>query len=360
MPDWLPMPLSFAVALLLSLLLTPWARRLGERAGWLFRKPSPRHIHGRPTPRSGGLSLALSTAGALLLLLPVPRPAGEAVRIGLLIVGPLLAFALVLRDDVREMKPLPKLLIQTTVAALSILPWFLAPRSEPPPGLVITQVQNPGGGTVFLPLALAVPFTLLWIVGMMNTVNLLDGLDGLAGGVTAIAALLLFVHTIRLGQLSLAPLPLALLGACLGFLPYNFHPARIFMGDSGAFFLGYTLAILSIIGGAKIATALLVLGVPILDVAWVIIFRLFRGRSPLQADRGHLHHRLLDLGLSQVQIVALFYAVCGGFGALALLLPSGLYKLLVLVGMALGLSVLLGWLARRPLDRAGKDHARTP
>jgi len=356
MPDWLPTLLSFVVALSLSLVLTPLARRLGERAGWFFRKPSPRHIHARPTPRSGGVALALSTAGALLLLLllPIRRPAGEAIRVGLLIIGPLLAFALILHDDIREMRPLPKLAIQIAVAAVAILPWFLGPQLQPPPGLVITQVQNPLGGTFYLPLAAAIPFSFLWMVGMMNTVNLLDGLDGLAAGVTAIAALLLFIHTIRLGQHSLAPLPLALLGACLGFLPYNFHPARIFMGDSGAFFLGYTLAILSLIGGAKIATALLVLGVPILDVAWVIIFRLARGRSPVQADRGHLHHRLLDLGLSQVQIVALFYGVCAVFGA-AQFLPSGLHKLLVLLGMALGGGIFLWWLTRRQLDRAEKQ-----
>ncbi len=196
---------------------------------------------------------------------------------------------------------------------------------------------------------MAIPVTFLWIVGLMNTVNLLDGLNGLAGGVSAIAALLLFIHTLRLEQFSLAPLPLALLGACLGFLPYNFA-GRIFMGDSGAMFLGYALAILAIIGGAKIATALLVFGVPILDVAWVVIFRLSRGRSPLEADQGHLHHRLLHLGLSQRQIVVLFYLFCGGFG-LAQLLPRGLYKLYVLIGMGVGVSAVLWWLARRELDR---------
>ncbi|MGB9722320.1 MAG: glycosyltransferase family 4 protein [Chloroflexia bacterium] len=349
------MALSFSVALLLSAGLTPLARRWGERAGW-FRHPAPRHVHTRPTARSGGLALALSATAALLFVLFLsPRPAIEAVRVGLLLVGSLLSFALILRDDVREMSPLAKLAVQVGTALFAVFPYFLAPGLKPPLGLVIEQVQNPLGGTIYLPTAMAIPFTLFWIMGMMNTVNWLDGLDGLAGGVTAIAALLLFIHTLRLGQYSLAPLCLALLGACLGFLPYNFHPARIFMGDSGAMYLGYFLAILSIIGGAKIATALLVLGVPILDVAWVIIFRLSRGRSPLQADRGHLHHRLLDLGLSQVQIVLLFYGFCAGFGALALLLPSGLYKLLALVVMVLVVGGLLWWLARRALDRGTAD-----
>ena len=354
MPDGWLMALSFSIALVLAAGLTPLARRLGERAGW-FRQPTPRHVHTRPTARSGGLALALAATAALFpVLLLSARPAIEAVRVGVLLIGSLLAFGLVLYDDVRELSPWAKLASQLGVALFAVFPYFLAPGLEPPPGLVIEQVQNPLGGTIYLPPAIAIPFTLFWIMGMMNTLNWLDGLDGLAGGVTAIAALLLFIHTLRLGQYSLAPLCLALLGACLGFLPYNFHPARIFMGDSGAMYLGYFLAILSIIGGAKIATALLVLGVPILDVAWVIIFRLSQGRSPLQADRIHLHHRLLDLGLSQVQIVLLFYAFCAGFGALALLLPSGRYKLLALVVMGLTVGGLLWRLARREWENPSR------
>lgn len=349
---WLPMVLAFAVSLLLSAVLTPLARRIGERGAW-YRRPGGRHIHTHPIARSGGVALALAVTAALglLLVLPIPRPAGEAVRMGLLIAGPLLGFALVLWDDLREMRPWAKLLVQLGAAAVAIGPWFLRPDLQPPPGFLIEQFQAPLWGTVYLPVAAAVAFTLFWIVGMMNTINLLDGLDGLAGGVTAIAALLLFVHMVRLEQYSLAPLPLALLGACLGFLPHNFYPARVFMGDSGALYLGYSLALLSIIGGAKIATALLVLGVPILDVAWVVIFRLSRGRSPVQADRGHLHHRLLDLGLSQVQIVGLYFAVALGFGLLAVFLPSALSKLVALAALTLGLGALLWWLARRELDR---------
>lgn len=353
MGDWFPSVLSFLLSFMLVLGLTPLARRLGVRAGWSYRRPDPRHIHTRPTPRSGGLAMVLAMAAAWMavLWLPSARPVGEVLRVGLLLIGSLLTFGLILWDDVREMAPLPKLAIQFAVAALAIGPYFLAPELEPPPGLVITQVQNPLGGTLYLPMGLAVAFTFLWIVGMMNTTNLLDGLDGLAAGVSAIAALLLFVHTIRLGQFSLAPLPLAVAGACLGFLPYNFHPARIFMGDSGAMLLGYALAIVSIVGGAKMATALLVLGIPILDGVWMVIFRLSRGRSPMRADRAHLHHRLLDLGLSQVQIVGLFYGVCALFGLLALVLPAGRYKLYALVGMGVGLGILLWWLARRQLDR---------
>lgn len=358
------MALAFGLSFVLALVTTPLARWLGQRGRW-FVRPRPRDIHSRPTPRSGGVALAGAATGALVvvLLFLLARPAGyaaearrqsvENIRVGLLIVGSLLAFALVLWDDVRGMAPWSKLLAQFAAAAVVIVPALLVSGMEPLPALIVDQVQNPLGGTIVLPLGVAIPFTFLWIAGMMNTINLLDGMDGLAGGVAAIASLLLAVHMLRLGQNSLAPLPLALAGACLGFLPYNFHPARVFMGDSGAMFLGYSLALLSIIGGAKIATALLVLGVPILDAAWVLIFRLSRGRSPLQADRGHLHHRLLDLGLSQVQIVGLFYAFCAGAGLLAIFLPSGFLKMIVLLTMALGLGVFLWWLARKQFDRRG-------
>ena len=176
-----------------------------------------------------------------------------------------------------------------------------------------------------------------------------------AGGVVVVACLVLFVASaVVQQQTTIAYLPLILGCAVLGFLPFNFHPARIFMGDSGAMFLGFALGVISIIGGAKLATALLVLGVPIIDVAYVIIFRLLRGRSPLQADRGHLHHRLYDLGMGQSQIAWLFYAVCAGFGGVALLSGpgAGLIKLLALVAIALILGAFLIIISRRQFDRA--------
>jgi UDP-N-acetylmuramyl pentapeptide phosphotransferase/UDP-N-acetylglucosamine-1-phosphate transferase len=175
---------------------------------------------------------------------------------------------------------------------------------------------------------------------MTNTVNMIDGLDGLAAGVTLIAATVLAIHTIQLNQYTVALLPLALAGVCCGFLPYNFHPARIFMGDSGAMVLGYLLAITAIIGGAKLASALLVLGIPILDSLWMVAYRRYSGGHLMRADRQHLHHRLLDLGLSQRQVVLLYYAVGTIFGALALL-PAG-YGLLKLGGLALLMILLVG------------------
>ncbi|MEW5961793.1 MAG: MraY family glycosyltransferase, partial [Chloroflexota bacterium] len=164
-------------------------------------------------------------------------------------------------------------------------------------------------------------------------------------GVAAIAALLFAVHAYNLGQTMVALFPLALAAACLGFLPFNFHPARVFMGSSGSMFLGFALASLSILAPAKVATALLVLGIPIVDVAWLTVQRWRRG-NPAQAGRDHLHYRLLEVGLSQRQIVLLYYTFCAAFGLLALLIDVRLFKLLAIAVMG-GLTLaLLWWLGR--------------
>jgi len=151
----------------------------------------------------------------------------------------------------------------------------------------------------------------------------------------------MIAHTIELNQWSITLLAIALVGALLGFLPFNFFPAKIFLGTAGALTLGFIVGNLSIIGGAKVATALLVLGIPILDVAWQIFHRLRAHRSPFSADRGHLHHRLLDLGISQRIIVTSYYAFTAFFGVLALVLPSGIYKLIALLVLGVGALLLL-------------------
>jgi UDP-GlcNAc:undecaprenyl-phosphate GlcNAc-1-phosphate transferase len=182
---------------------------------------------------------------------------------------------------------------------------------------------------------------------MINTLNFLDGLDGLATGVTGIGALVVFGISVTSGgpELAIALLAIILAGAALGFLPYNFYPARIFLGDSGSMFLGFMIGVVSIIGSAKIATALLVLGFPILDMGWVVIRRLIQRKSPFAADRGHLHHRLLDAGLKQWQAVLLLYFICTIFGLASLLLQGSREELIALVLLAgtitLGLVVIM-------------------
>jgi UDP-GlcNAc:undecaprenyl-phosphate GlcNAc-1-phosphate transferase len=213
--------------------------------------------------------------------------------------------------------------------------------------VIFEQVTLPLRGQTNFPWWLYYPLTIFWIMGMVNTINWLDGLDGLTAGVTAIASLLFALHAYSLGQTVVAMFPLALMAACLGFLPYNFHPARVFMGSSGSMVLGFALATLSILAPAKIATALLVLGIPILDVAWLILQRWRQRGNPTLAGRDHLHYRLFDLGLTQRQVVLLYYSFCGLFGLQALLITDRLLKLAALMVMS-GLTLaLLWWLAYR-------------
>jgi UDP-N-acetylmuramyl pentapeptide phosphotransferase/UDP-N-acetylglucosamine-1-phosphate transferase len=190
-------------------------------------------------------------------------------------------------------------------------------------GMIIEVIHNPlasgAGAIVPLPWWIALPFTWFWIVGMMNTINWVDGVDGLAGGLVAIAAVVMAVISWLLGQESVALLCAILAGATLGFLLLNWRPGKLFMGDSGAMFLGLALATLAGVGGAKLATMLLLLGLPILDAARVIVRRIRRGEAPTHADRSHLHHRLLATGMSQRQVALLFYAVTGAFGVVTIL-----------------------------------------
>lgn len=328
----------FLVGFAVSLAITPFAARLGVKFGFLAI-PGPRRPHAVPTPRLGGLALLGGLVAGISFSLPLversdPR---ELVRLAGVFAGLLILFVLGVWDDKKPFGAIAQLLGQ--VAAAGAVVAF---------GLRIDEFASPFGGMIRLPVWLAVAFTLFWIVGMVNTVNWLDGLDGLAAGVTVIASGILFLHTYRLGQYSLAVLPLALAGSALGFLPFNFHPARVFMGSVGALTLGFALASLAIIGGAKMATTLLVLGLPIVDVAWQILSRLRGSRSPMEADLGHLHFRLRDLGLSQRQVVLAFYAFSLLMGVMALALRTGRQKLYVLLILGVAILVLLLVLERLP------------
>jgi UDP-GlcNAc:undecaprenyl-phosphate GlcNAc-1-phosphate transferase len=335
----MPFFLVFAVAFVLALVLTPLAGRFARRYGFVDQPRPPRHLHPQPTPRLGGVALYLAFIAAVAATLLFPRTdPQEWTRLAGVLLGVTLVFLMGIYDDRWELSAAPQVLTMFLAAAIAVV--F---------DVVIDVVNNPLGEALSLGV-FAVPFTLFWLVGMMTTANWLDGLDGLAAGITVIASGILFVHTAFRQvppQPSIALLAAALAGCALGFLPHNFHPARVFLGSSGAYFLGFALGTLAIIGGAKLATTLLVLGIPILDVAWQMLTRLRRGRSPWLADRGHLHHRLYDLGLSQRSVVLLYYGLCVAFGLLALILPTRLYKLYALLGMGLIALVVLLLVARR-------------
>ncbi|MHB1133068.1 MAG: glycosyltransferase family 4 protein [Chloroflexota bacterium] len=326
----------FGAALVAALVLVPLAGAWGRRLGFVDR-PRRGEVQAFILPRTGGYGIvAAFVVGVLVSVILIPRYADEYPRLWGLLLGALLLLPLAFLDDWKRLSPLPQLFWQIAAAGVPIA--F---------GVVFDNFAGPLGGIVPLPGLLVMPLTLLWIVGMINTVNLTDTMDGLAGGVAGIAALVLAGVSLQNDQVSIAALSLALAGGTIGFLFYNFHPSRIIMGSSGSLFLGYALGVLSIIGGAKIAAAMMVLGLPILDVAYVIVSRLSHGRSPLRGgDAAHLPHRLLVLGLSQRQVAAVLYTLCLLFGAMALLLTR-VEKLYGFFLLALVAAALIGFAARR-------------
>lgn len=300
---------GFALAFVLSLLFTPIVRWLSLRFG-AVDKPDSRKIHKLPVPRLGGVAVYLAFVITFLLYFDLNRQ-----FVGLL-AGVSTLFIVGIIDDLKGLSAWVKLSWQI-VAAVIILAG----------GIGIIFLSNPLGGLISLDgwripielgplsfniLPIANLVSVIWIVGLINTLNFLDGLDGLASGVAIIVGLVLFVmaFTPAVNDASVGLLAIILVGALLGFLPFNFFPSSIFLGDSGAYTIGALLATFSIYAGSKIAVGAIVLGVAILDAIWTVSRRLLRGKSPFTADRGHLHHRLLDSGmLSHRQVVVLLYII---------------------------------------------------
>jgi UDP-GlcNAc:undecaprenyl-phosphate GlcNAc-1-phosphate transferase len=320
---WLTLIISAAAAFAVSLLAVPPILRWAKTAN-LFDAPGGRHIHSIPIPRLGGLAIFASIILVTLFAL------GIAPKLIGLYLGLIIIFATGWLDDIYSLPPSAKFFGQ--ILAASMLVFF---------GVTISNLTNPLGGIILLAPGLDVLLTLIWVLLIVNTVNLLDGVDGLAGSISAIAALTTCALSLFaiVNQPDTAQLASIVFGASLGFLIYNWHPAKIFMGDSGSHTLGFMLAALSIISGAKLATAGLVLGIPILDVAWTFIRRVRAGQSPLAADRQHLHHRLIERGMSQSAVVATLCLASAGLGLAALL--SGSKAKLIAFGVAIILMLLL-------------------
>jgi UDP-GlcNAc:undecaprenyl-phosphate GlcNAc-1-phosphate transferase len=327
--------LSFGVAMILAAVLTPLAGRLGARLG-LVAQPGGRRKHTGPVAVTGGVGLFLAFFGvALALFLFAPHKPEHDVPLRGILIGAAFVFLCGLADDKFEFKAGPQFVMQFVAAliAIAFTVW-------------IQKVTVPLFGPQEFHWYLTYPLTTFWVMGMMNTVNFLDGLDGLAAGVGAIASALFAYHSYTLQQIEIAWYALALAGACVGFLIFNFNPARVFLGSAGAMTLGFALATLSILAPARVATALLVMAVPIVDTAFRIFDRWRRGRHPMQGDRGHLHYLLADRGFSQRQIVIGYWIFCAVFGGLALLMPAPIYKLIALGALTLIVVVVLIWLSK--------------
>ncbi|MGQ0568935.1 MAG: MraY family glycosyltransferase [Armatimonadota bacterium] len=348
-------PVSLAVAivgLVVTYLLTPLVRRVARRLG-AIDYPGGRRVNTRPTPRLGGVAIFLGFVAAALVAMIVTRPI-ELVRtademfvripialktdraiLGIMLGGTFLLLVGIY-DDIRGMRPGLKFLAMVAAAAVLI-----------PFGLATQFVTNPlTGATMRLGLWEGAAFTIIWVVAVINVINLIDGLDGLAAGIVAIAGMTLLLTAGAKRDVVAISLAAALVGSAVGFLRHNFSPARIFMGDSGSMFLGYVLGGLSVMGLYKSITAIsmlvpmLALGVPIADTIFAIFRRARSGRPIYLPDRGHLHHRLLDRGLTQRQTVFLLYLVSAllGMGALAL---AGVNRAPAMVTLGVIAAVLL-------------------
>ena len=298
----------FVVATVVCAAAVPPVMYLSHRFGWIAQ-PGGRHAHESPTPNLGGLALYLGFAVAVAVFLP-----SYGATPGVLIVSGL-AMALLAVDDRWPMKPLLKLGVQIGLALLAVVIF----------GVQIKFFSLPGSHIVSLGLLMA-PVSVFWLVGMQNTVNFLDGADGLAAGVIGIVAAILVLAAGQLGQPEIVKMSAALAGCCVGFLVFNFPPARVFMGDSGAHFLGIALGMISILGVAKVAVAFalaapaLALAVPIVDTGWAILRRRMKGTSVARPDLMHLHHRLRSLGLNPRQTCFVFYSASALLGSLGLTL----------------------------------------
>ncbi|MDO9556500.1 MAG: MraY family glycosyltransferase [Coriobacteriia bacterium] len=295
-------------ALAATWLCTPLVRFAGARWG-IVAHSGGRHVHKGSVPCIGGVAMFVGFLTAVLTRYlgehlfgwaPVLSRSGQ--RFLGVLAGITLVFLVGVIDDIIDIRPGQKLAGQIAAAGIVVFS-----------GASIDFVGNPFGGGLILLGLLSVPVTLFWIVGFANVINLIDGLDGLAAGVTAIAAVSLLILAEQSGQPVAAVVAAALLGACLGFLRFNFHPASIFMGDSGALFLGFTLAVISLLGVMKsvaaitLAVPLLIIGVPVFDTFSAIVRRRRHGRPIQEADKGHIHHRLLGRGFDQRQTVLIIY-----------------------------------------------------
>ena len=350
---WLKVLLAMAVAALAAFGATPTVKSFATKVGAIDVPDHKRRIHDHPIPRMGGMAIFLGFIISVLLFVRVDTPVQG------ILIGAVIIVATGVVDDIIQLKWYIKLGAQVVAAVVAIAH-----------GVVIQGLMNPN---VFSPHetlvtigVLSIPITLFWIVGITNAVNLIDGLDGLACGVSAISSVTMLAAALMVAEPNVALILAALAGGCLGFIPYNFNPAKIFMGDTGALLLGYVLATVSILGLFKFYAVItflvpvLALALPLFDTLFAIVRRLLRGQNPMTPDRGHLHHRLIDHGLSQKQAVAVLYSLSAMLGLTAVVICSTGKLRMLLLAVDLLIAAAVGVFVYQTIEHPAAAQAKKP
>lgn len=318
----------FLAAFILTFIQMPFVIRLAKKKGFLDVPKDSRRVHKKPIPVGGGIAMVISVTILMLVFLPINKSLIMA------IISSLVIALSGLYDDKYDLSPKLKFGFQILAAIILIIG-----------GMKIEFFTNPFDyeDALLILNMLSIPVTIFWVCGITNTINLIDGLDGLASGVSMICAISMFFITYQMGRYDVSLVCALVAGACLGFLPFNFNPAKIFMGDTGALYLGFMLSYISISGFLKQAAILMIfvpvviLGVPVFDTAFAMVRRKLSGKSIVEADKGHLHHRLLRMGLNQRQTVVILYSISAIFGVLA----NGISKFHSSIGLIVSIGVIL-------------------
>ncbi len=344
---------TFIIAFAFSFASTPIVTQLAFKIGAVDIPKDNRRMHKKPIPRLGGLAIIFGFTVAIICM-----GRGFPRSVIATLIGAAIIAAMGVVDDCKDLNAKLKFVIQIIAALIVIYGGDVK----------ITVFTNPNilsnHPYMVLPEWLSVIGTVIWIVFITNAVNFIDGLDGLAAGVSAIMSVSLVFISVKAGEATIALIGMALMGSCFGFLPFNFNPAKIFMGDTGSTFLGFMLATLSVQGVFKsyavisFAVPLLILGLPLFDAAFAMIRRILTGKNPMSADRGHLHHRLIDMGFSQKQAVFILYAISGVLGITAVLLAeSGTLRALILIMCVLILILIGSLIAKNYIQRENNESS---
>ena len=331
--------IPFLAAFILTFIQMPFTIKIAKKKGFLDVPKDERRVHKKPIPVGGGIAMVISVSILMVYYLPINK------NLIMTLIASLIIAISGLYDDKEGLSPKLKFLFQILAAVILIIG-----------GMKIEFFTNPfdSHDALLILNILSIPVTIFWVCGITNTINLIDGLDGLASGVSMICAISMFFITYKMGRYDVSLICALVAGACLGFLPFNFNPAKIFMGDTGALYLGFMLSYISISGFLKQAAILmifvpvLILGVPVFDTAFAMVRRKLSGKSMVEADKGHLHHRLLKMGLNQRQTVVILYSISAIFGVLAnlisrfhssiaLVISLGVLLIIIATGVAAGM-----------------------